>query len=83
MIQKKYLCKTISEANDAIASIGKLLSETEHKSAVITFYEAGLSASDVEAMLARIKISAVRNLKLPVYRSWSLRSLCRKERVCC
>ncbi len=55
MIQRKYLCKTISEANDAIASIGKLLSETEHKSAVITFYEAGLSAADVELMLARIK----------------------------
>ena len=47
MIQKKYLCKTISEANSAIDAIGELLSKTEHRSAVITFYEAGLSTGYV------------------------------------
>ena len=39
MIQKKFLCKDIQAADDAIRQIGELVKGTEHKSALVTFYE--------------------------------------------
>ncbi|MBR5377002.1 MAG: response regulator [Lachnospiraceae bacterium] len=55
MIQKKYLCKDIGAAKDAIRQAGEILSETEHRSALITFYEKGFSRREVEDLVADMK----------------------------
>ncbi len=55
MIQKKFLCKDNSEAANAVKEIGKLLSETPHKCAVVTFYERGFSQKEVSSLIDEIK----------------------------
>lgn len=63
MIQKKYLYKNLSAAEEAIPEIRSILEETPHKAALITFYEKGLAAGDVEAYLMRIKEPGFPELK--------------------
>ena len=55
MIQKKYLCKDYSEAENTIAQINDVLSGTEHKSALLTFYEVGLTSKEAESLVSLIK----------------------------
>ena len=55
MLQKKYLCRDIAEAEKAIGQISELLSKTPHRSAVLTIYEAGFSADQIEPLVERIK----------------------------
>ncbi len=55
MIQKKFLCKDIESAQKAIEEIGRIIKDTPHKSALVTFYENGLSKNDVAAILENIK----------------------------
>ncbi len=64
MIQKKFLCKDYTEAEKAIAQMNDVLSETEHKSALITFYEAGFSAKEVEGLTELIRKSGHPELKV-------------------
>ena len=55
MIQKKFLCKNIASAEDAIIQIGRIISDTRHRHALITFYETGLSEQDISLLIGRIK----------------------------
>ncbi len=55
MIQKKYLCKDIKAAEDAILGIREFLSEHPHKSALLTFYEAGVSEKEIRSFIERAK----------------------------
>ncbi len=55
MIQKKFLYKDIKTANAGISDIKKILSETPHKSAVITFYEVGFSAQEIKSYVGNIR----------------------------
>ncbi len=55
MIQKKYLCKDYSEAENTIAQINDVLSGTEHKSALLSFYEVGLTSKEAESLVSLIK----------------------------
>ena len=64
MIQKKYLCKDIASANDAISSIGSILSGTPHKCALVTFYEKGFSKQDVETLVSSLKAYGSQDLKI-------------------
>ena len=57
MIQKKFLYKDISAAEEAIPEIRSLLENTPHKAALLTFYEKGLAAGDVETYIKHIKDS--------------------------
>ncbi len=55
MIQKKFLCKDLKAAEDAIPQIKSILSEKEHKSALITFYEVGFSFEEVEGIVKQMR----------------------------
>ena len=55
MIQKKFLCKDYKSAEASIGQISKILTDTPHRSAVITFYEKGFSKQEVASLLACIK----------------------------
>ncbi|MCR4961549.1 MAG: response regulator [Lachnospiraceae bacterium] len=55
MIQKKYLCRDKHEVETAIGQIGLFLSETPHKSALLTFYEKGFSGEDIGSFVAQMK----------------------------
>ena len=55
MIQKKYLCKDKKAVEDAIPQIKSIISETPHKAALVTFYEAGFSRQDIEDLIGQIR----------------------------
>lgn len=55
MIQKKYLCKDYQSAMDSVAVIRSVLSETAHKSALITFYEKGFSEQEIASFISELK----------------------------
>ena len=57
MIQKKFLCEDLKTAEETIPQISRILSETPHKAALITFYEKGFSTGEVEALVKQIKDS--------------------------
>ncbi len=63
MIQKKFLCKDIQAADDAIRQIGELVKGTEHKSALVTFYETGISKQEIDQMLAGIRALGIPGLQ--------------------
>lgn len=50
MIQKKFLCKDFEAVQSAVSEIAGILSGTPHKSALVTFYENGLSAKEVKLL---------------------------------
>ncbi|MBR3307183.1 MAG: response regulator [Lachnospiraceae bacterium] len=50
MIQKKFLCKDLKAAMDAAVQIGDILMQTEHRAALVTFYEKGFSAQEMEGL---------------------------------
>ena len=64
MIQRKFLCKDIDSANDAIGSIGSILSGTPHKCALVTFYEKGFSKQEVEILVSSLKACGSQDLKI-------------------
>ncbi|MCR4909222.1 MAG: response regulator [Lachnospiraceae bacterium] len=55
MIQKKYLYKDLKTAEEESSLIRDILSETPHRAALITFYEVGFSAEEIEAYVQKIK----------------------------
>ncbi len=55
MIQKKFLCNDAKAAEGVIPEIRALLSETPHKSAVLTFYEHGLSSAEVTSLMEKLR----------------------------
>ncbi|MCR5356143.1 MAG: response regulator [Lachnospiraceae bacterium] len=63
MRQKKFLCKDLTAAKDAIRQIGSILSETYHKSALLTFHEKGFLRQDVEELIASVNSLGFPELK--------------------
>ncbi len=55
MLQKKFLCKDFEAAENAIGQISGILSENSYRSALVTFYETGLSKKESQALLDLIK----------------------------
>ena len=55
MIQKKILCKDFTEAMDAVKQLADIISQTAHKSALITFYEKGFAKSEAESLVNEMK----------------------------
>ncbi|MCR5687617.1 MAG: response regulator [Lachnospiraceae bacterium] len=55
MIQKKYLCRNIQEVEEAISGIGRVLSSTPHKSAVVTVYEKGFDTEQIRSLIGKLK----------------------------
>ena len=55
MIQKKYLCRNMEAAADAVKEIKKIVNDTPHKSAVVTIYEKGLTGEEVDRLLQMLK----------------------------
>ena len=55
MIQKKFLCKDITAANEVLGEIDRIISETKHKCALISIYEKGVSRQEMESFVGSIK----------------------------
>lgn len=55
MKQKKYLCKDIGSAKEAVGQIATVLNETPHRSALVTFYETGLSRGEIDGLVSDLK----------------------------
>ena len=55
MLQRKFLCKDINSAKDAVGQIGDILSEQHYKAALVTFYEKGFSKQEIELLLEAVK----------------------------
>ncbi len=55
MIQKKFLCKDMESAKLASKEIGRIIKDTPHKCALVTFYENGLPKDDVASVIDNIK----------------------------
>ncbi|MCR5301813.1 MAG: response regulator [Lachnospiraceae bacterium] len=55
MIQKKFLCRDVSETKEAVSRIGELISATPHKAALVTFYEKGFSIEQVRSLVGMLK----------------------------
>ena len=55
MIQRKFLCRDIKAAENAVGDIRDIISGTPHKKALITFYEVGFSPQDIESLTAQLK----------------------------
>ena len=55
MIQKKFLCRDAEEAKSMVSQIESIISSNPHKSALITFYESGLSESEVESFVGLLR----------------------------
>ena len=64
MIQKNFLCKDIEAANEAVTQIDMILSDTPHKCALITLYEKGFTARDIEGLAGRIRSLDHPNLQI-------------------
>ncbi len=64
MIQKKYVCKDLETAEGELFKIKEILSTTPHHSALVTFYETGLSKSEVEELVDKIKGCGSPELKI-------------------
>lgn len=60
MIQKKLLCKDLAAAKSAVKQFTDILTQTPHKSALITFYENGFSQLEIDFL-----ISLIRNCGFP------------------
>ena len=56
MLQKKYLCKDITSAHDAISDIGNLLSERDHKCALLGIYVTGFAGPDISALVDKARL---------------------------
>ena len=48
MIQKKFLCKDFEAAKSAVTQMADIISQTKHKSGVVTIYEKGFSRNEVD-----------------------------------
>ena len=55
MIQKKFLCKDFETAKSAVTQMDDIISQTKHKSGVVTIYEKGFSRNEVDSLIALIK----------------------------
>ena len=64
MIQKKFLCKDIGSAEDAVLQIGKILSDKQYKCALITFYEKGFTRNETESLISLMKSFGFPELKI-------------------
>ncbi len=64
MIQKRFLCKDLNTAEDAIKQIGDILGSNRHKCAVVTFYEKGFTAQQVESLTGKMKGLGYPELKI-------------------
>ena len=51
MIQKKFLCKDLRTTEEAIGSIGRILSESVHKSALLVIYEKGFTKEETASLV--------------------------------
>ena len=51
MIQKKILCKDFEAAKSAVTQLSDTISQTKHKSGVITIYEKGFSKQEIDLLL--------------------------------
>ncbi|MCR5651980.1 MAG: response regulator [Lachnospiraceae bacterium] len=57
MIQKKYLCKDLHEADEAIGKISEELDKTPHRAALVNIYETGFSKDEMRSFVERLKNS--------------------------
>ena len=57
MIQKKYLCKDIKTAEEAVRSINRIIDDTPHKSALVTIYEKGFAPGNIRSLIGMLKES--------------------------
>ena len=64
MIQKKFLCKDIGEAKEAVGQISGILRDTPHKSALVTFYETGLSREEIDTLINELKACGFPELEI-------------------
>ena len=64
MIQKKFLCRDINEAKSKVPEIESIISSNSHKSALITFYEAGLTKSEIESFVGLLRGCGFPELKI-------------------
>lgn len=55
MIQKKFLCRDLEAAGKAVAEIADIVSTTEHRSALVTFYEKGFTGQEIGDLISRLK----------------------------
>lgn len=55
MIQKKFLCKDIETAENAVSQIADSLPDSEYKSALVTFYQSGFSKQDMDSLTDKIR----------------------------
>ncbi len=55
MIQKRFLCRDLQAAESALEQIRDIISQTRHKSALVTFYETGFSGGEIGSLLSRMK----------------------------
>ena len=55
MIQKKFLCKNLTDAKDAIRKMDIILRDDNYSSALLTFYEKGFTSQDITSLLDEIK----------------------------
>ena len=64
MIQKKYLCRNLKSVEDELVKIKEILSSNPYRSAIVTFYETGLSKKEVEELVSKIKGYGFPNLQI-------------------
>ena len=64
MIQKKYLCRDIETAENAVGQIADILSATRHNSALVTFYEKGFTKNEIDSLIDKIKGCGFPELKV-------------------
>ncbi len=55
MLQKNFLYKDLNAAEEVIPHIQKILSETPHKAALITFYETGFPKQQIKTLVELIR----------------------------
>ncbi|MCR5011849.1 MAG: response regulator [Lachnospiraceae bacterium] len=64
MIQKKILCKDFEAAKSAVSQLSGIISQTKHKSGVITIYEKGFSKQEIDILLGLIRDSGHSEIKI-------------------
>ncbi|MBO4374665.1 MAG: response regulator [Lachnospiraceae bacterium] len=64
MIQRKFLCRDMETAEDAVGKIKDIVSETPHRSALVTYYESGFSRQEIETLTDRFKEAGSPELKV-------------------
>ncbi len=64
MIQKKFLCKDIGAVKEAVGQICGILRDTPHKSALVTFYETGLTRGEIDGLVEDLRRSGTPQLQI-------------------